>query len=79
MRSQEQIVSALSKVHERIPETTVVYRLPPQPDLPPGETFRCGECGTRLRSGQPHSALEPKPHFTIAALIGEPDFTETIH
>jgi len=42
--------------------------MPPQPDLPPGRTYRCDECGTRLRSGQPHSALEPTPHQTLLAM-----------
>lgn len=48
-------------------------------DLPgiqaPGEkrreaaTFSCAICGTRIRPGQPHSALEPEPHQTVGALV----------
>ena len=34
----------------------------PQPDLPPGRTARCSVCGTRLRTGQPHTAMLPHPH-----------------
>jgi len=37
-------------------------------DLPAGRTFECSECGTRLRIGQPHTALQPKPHVTLDAL-----------
>jgi hypothetical protein len=42
-----------------------------QRDLPAGRTFSCMECGTRLRIGQPHTALAPKPHQTLSmAIIG---------
>lgn len=41
----------------------------PQTDLPPGRTFVCRHCGTRLRLGQPHSALKPWPHQNLDALI----------
>jgi hypothetical protein len=42
--------------------------MPPQEDLPDGLTWQCSECGTRVRRGQPHSALEPTPHMSYAAL-----------
>ena len=50
-------------------EETIVYRLSEQTALPPGPTFQCSACGTRLRSGQPHSATRPWPHSTLAALV----------
>jgi len=36
--------------------------------LPPGPVYRCLDCGTIVRHGQPHTASEPWPHQTIAAL-----------
>ena len=42
-----------------------VIELPLQKDLPPGPTWRCMACGTRLRTGQPHSAVLPEPHYSI--------------
>lgn len=41
----------------------------PQDDLPPGRTLLCTECGTRVRDGQPHTAMRPRPHATLGALI----------
>lgn len=38
-------------------------------DPTPTPTMQCLVCGTRLRPGQPHSALKPEPHQTIAPLI----------
>jgi len=46
-----------------------VIELPSQTDLPPGKTFKCMECGTRIREGQPHTALAPRPHQTLSLLI----------
>jgi hypothetical protein len=46
-----------------------VIELPSQTDLPAGATFKCMECGTRLRRGQPHTALAPRPHQTVSLLI----------
>jgi len=52
-----------------------VRPLGPQDDLPGprpgtggGVAYRCNGCGTRLRPGQPHTALEPYPHQTFAML-----------
>lgn len=45
--------------------TTVVEVHPSAPEaaeMPPGKTWRCGACRTRLRRGQPHSARRPWPH-----------------
>ena len=50
-------------------EDARVVLLEPQADLPPGNTWRCTACGTRLRRGQPHSALEPYPHQAMNALL----------
>jgi len=30
---------------------------------------RCPSCGTALRPGQPHTALEPTPHRTLEMLV----------
>jgi hypothetical protein len=47
--------------------------LDPQPDLPPGPTWRCSDCGARIRTGEPHAAVEPRPHATLAPLtVTEP-------
>jgi hypothetical protein len=46
-----------------------VIELPSQPDLPVGATLKCMECGTRLRKGQPHTAITPWPHQTLSLLI----------
>lgn len=45
-----------------------VSLMPPQADLPPGPTLQCSVCKTRLRPGQPHTALEPYPHQTLLAM-----------
>jgi len=50
-------------------EPTTLRLLPPQADLPPGRTYECSACRTRVREGQPHTASEPHPHQTYAALI----------
>ena len=34
-----------------------------------GRVYQCSECGTLLRSGQPHSALKPHPHQSLDALV----------
>ena len=34
-----------------------------------GKVLQCSECGTLLRSGQPHSALKPTPHQSVGALV----------
>lgn len=39
--------------------------------FPPGPVYQCQVCGTRMRSGQPHCALEPEPHQTFEAIIIE--------
>lgn len=49
---------------------TRLTKMEPQADLPPGDTYQCEHCGTRLRPGQPHSALEPIPHQTYRAVMG---------
>jgi hypothetical protein len=56
--------------------------LGPQDDLPgpkprtTGEVaYRCNSCGTRLRPGQPHTALVPYPHQTFAMLAASPSTT----
>ena len=38
-------------------------------DLPPGRTWLCSACRTRIRTGQPHRAVEPYPHATIEPLF----------
>ena len=38
---------------------------------------QCTICGTRVAPGQPHTALEPVPHQSLAALIVEEVLTET--
>jgi hypothetical protein len=43
--------------------------LDPQPDLPPGPTYECGVCGTRIRTGQSHSAKLPHLHWNLAAMF----------
>jgi hypothetical protein len=40
-----------------------------QPDLPAGRATRCTACGTRLRPGQPHTAMEPYPHAVYDMLV----------
>jgi hypothetical protein len=39
-------------------------------------TLQCSECGTRIRPGQPHTAIEPTPHQSYEALTVNraPDF-----
>ena len=32
-------------------------------------SLKCSECSTLLRSGQPHTALEPTPHQSLEALV----------
>lgn len=49
-------------------EYSSITVMPPQADLPPGRTYQCDECGTRLRPCQPHSAMEPHPHQTLLAM-----------
>lgn len=41
---------------------------PGRPRAGHGRVIRCEVCGTLLRSGQPHSALEPVPHQTLDML-----------
>ena len=50
-------------------EETTLILLPPQDDLPLGRTYRCSACGARLRNGQLHTADQPHPHTTFAALL----------
>ncbi len=38
---------------------------PGRPRAGRGRVVRCEVCGTLLRSGQPHSGLEPVPHQTL--------------
>lgn len=45
------------------------YKDPRARQAPHAPTFRCLVCGTRLRTGQPHSALEPVPHQVHDTLI----------
>lgn len=49
----------------------VARPLAPQADLPPGPTSRCSACGTRLRTGQPHTGMKPYPHAVYTMLIVE--------
>jgi hypothetical protein len=51
------------------PEVELVLVMTPQEDLPPGPTWRCSACRTRIRTGQPHSAQLPWPHYTVQALL----------
>ena len=44
-------------------------KLKTQRDLPPGETFKCPHCGTRIRTGQVHVSRLPYPHESLATLI----------
>jgi hypothetical protein len=53
------------------PRPLLLAPLPPQRDLPPGDTFKCRACGTRVRRGQVHIALKPWPHDTLEHLIKE--------
>lgn len=39
------------------------------PELPPGRTFKCDDCGATVREGCPHTALVPYPHQTYQALV----------
>jgi hypothetical protein len=38
---------------------------PGRPKAGHGRVVRCEVCGTLLRPGQPHSAVEPEPHQTL--------------
>jgi len=40
-----------------------------QRDLPPGQTWLCMACGTRVKVGQPHRSVTPYPHATIKPLV----------
>ena len=40
----------------------------PEPGTVGGIAWRCCGCGTRLRPGQPHTALVPYPHQTFELL-----------
>lgn len=46
-----------------------VIEIGQQPDLPPGRVFECVHCGTRLKEGQPHCALQPYPHQSLTTLV----------
>jgi hypothetical protein len=41
---------------------------PGRPRAGSGRVVRCEVCGTLLRPGQPHSAVEPEPHQTLDML-----------
>jgi len=43
-------------------------RKTPDPRSGHGRVLQCSECGTRLRTGQPHTGLEPIPHTSLDAL-----------
>lgn len=47
---------------------------------PKGRVFQCSECGTLIRPGQPHTALEPTPHQAFDALIVKeaPELTDAL-
>lgn len=36
--------------------------------MPPGPTWQCSVCGALIRTGEPHSAREPRPHATLETL-----------
>jgi hypothetical protein len=38
---------------------------PGRPKAGHGRVVRCEVCGTLLRTGQPHSGVEPEPHQTL--------------
>jgi hypothetical protein len=44
-----------------------------QTDLPPGRVFQCQHCYTRLKEGQPHTALSPYPHQSLTTLVVSSD------
>jgi len=50
-------------------KTPKLVLLPPQTDLPEGDTFRCTACGARVRRGGPHGGLRPYPHNTVEACV----------
>ena len=60
----------------------ILHLLPEQADICnvlqeplPGPTWICGVCFTRVRTGQPHRALDPKPHATLQACIVHEEIT----
>jgi hypothetical protein len=46
----------------------ILVKMEPQEDLPEGDTWKCRVCRTRVRLGQPHTAVEPWPHSTLEAM-----------
>lgn len=46
-----------------------VFEIENRGDLPPGRVFLCDTCGTRLKEGQPHSSVQPKPHQSLTTLV----------
>lgn len=46
-----------------------VIEMGAQTDLPVGRVFRCCHCGTRLKEGQPHTALQPYAHQSLTTLV----------
>lgn len=53
----------------------LLHPLPTQDSLPPGDTFKCRACGTRVRRGQVHIGLKPWPHDTLEHLIRTEDIS----
>ena len=49
----------------------MLQKMKPQEDLPPGDTFQCLDCGARVRTGEIHSALSPRPHRSLDMLFVE--------
>jgi hypothetical protein len=49
-----------------------------QTDLPPGRVFGCYHCGTRLKEGQPHTALRPYPHQSLTTLVKTEKLTDEL-
>ena len=51
--------------------TRLLAPIAEQRDLPPGETWLCMACGTRVKVGQPHRAVLPFAHATVKPLLVE--------
>lgn len=58
-----------TRIRGKIERGKLLRLLAPQSDLPLGPTYRCAACGTRVRTGQPHTAEAPYVHQTFYALV----------
>jgi hypothetical protein len=51
----------------------ILYKLPEQKDLPPGDVWLCLSCGTRVKVGQVHTSARPVPHQTLYPILAKED------